>query len=154
MWGGGGLEGGCRGFFLRQRSIYVFMRSLPFSIFFLFNFPILSVEDFLPPPSFQPLKKAIVTIYFLNHKQISWSFTTVLLIRIESQKVKKLQNWRVARATMTLSSVSPAWPLKMTPWNSWQICYHSSTANKEFFTEKTYSKNPLQLTNWNIFMKL
>ena len=100
------------------------------------------------PPSFQPLKKAIVTIYFLNHKQISWSFTTVLLIRIEFQKVKnykiKRQAWMVARATMTLSSVSPAWPLKMTPWNSWQICYHSSTA-KKFFTEKTYSKT---LCSW------
>ena len=51
----------------------------------------------------------------------------------------------VARATMTLSSVSPAWPLKMTPWNSWQICYHSSTANKNSLQRRL---TPKTLCNW------
>ena len=54
-------------------------------IYLFFDSSILSMEDFVifpPPSSSQPLQRASVTIYFLTHKPISWSFTTVLLSRI------------------------------------------------------------------------
>ena len=54
-------------------------------IYLFFDSSILSMEDFVifpPPSSSQPLQRVSVTIYFLTHKPISWSFTTVLLSRI------------------------------------------------------------------------
>ena len=53
-----------------------------------------------------------------------------------------LQAWMVARVAMTLSSVSPSWPLKVTPWNPRHICYHSSTIKRKVLYREDHTPKP------------